>query len=192
MTASTVRVVKVGGSLLQFDGLVPALRRWLAAQTPAVHVLMAGGGALADAVRDADRRFALGEERAHWLCVEVLQVTARLLAALLPEMPLVKTTAELQCLISAGPPAAAVFCPADFLEREEPLVPGPPLPRTWSATSDSIAARLAVALGADELVLLKSADPPDGADPAGEDYVDGHFRTAARDVPAVRMVNLRK
>jgi len=64
------------------------------------------------------------------------------------------------------------------------------LPHAWSVTSDSIAARLAQAVAAGELVLLKSAAPP--PDLGAADYVDEWFATAARDVPSVRIVNLRE
>jgi aspartokinase-like uncharacterized kinase len=189
----TIRVVKVGGSLFQFEGLVWTLRKWLAAQPAATNILLAGGGALADAIRDADARFVLTEEASHWLCVEALRVTARLLTALLPEVPLVTTLAELRLqLASRPPPATVVFCPADFLQRDEQQLLGTPLPHAWSVTSDSIAARLAQAVAAGELVLLKSAAPPPDLGAAAADYVDEWFATAARDVPSVRIVNLRE
>jgi aspartokinase-like uncharacterized kinase len=185
-----VRVVKVGGSLFDYGDLVAALRAWLAEQSPAVNVLLAGGGPWAESVREADARWGLGEETSHWLCIEAMRVTARLLVALLPESPLVTTLAELRDSLARQASAASfVFCPSDFLRRDESAVPGVPLPANWSVTSDSIAARLAQALGACELVLLKSADPPaEGC----TGYVDAWFATASRGVTAVRIVNLRK
>ena len=61
-------------------------------------------------------------------------------------------------------------------------------------TSDSIAARLAVRLGAGELVLLKSSLPAAGSTLPGAaetGYVDAYFPTAAAEVPRVRCVDLR-
>ena len=72
-------------------------------------------------------------------------------------------------------------------------MPGTALVRNWSATSDSIAARLAVVLNADELVLLKSVTPTvDSVSAAVEAHiVDSYFLQLASEVPRIRIVNLR-
>ena len=46
-----IRVVKVGGSLLDLPQLPQKLRMWLAAQSPAHNVLVVGGGPLVEQVR---------------------------------------------------------------------------------------------------------------------------------------------
>ena len=89
------RVIKLGGSLLEYGDLVGELRRWLAAQSPAQNLLVVGGGAMADAVRRADRLHGLGETAAHWLCVRAMGVNSRLIAALLPEADYVTSLDEL-------------------------------------------------------------------------------------------------
>jgi hypothetical protein len=61
-------------------------------------------------------------------------------------------------------------------------------------TSDSIAARLAVRLGAQELLLLKSAPLPPGADRAEAarlGLVDPAFPAVARPLRSVRYQHLR-
>jgi aspartokinase-like uncharacterized kinase len=187
-----LRIVKVGGSLFELPDLAERLRRWLAMQSRAINVLIAGGGPLADQVRRWDQQFELGEEKSHWLCVDVLDVTAQLLKALLAEAPICWTYTELHNALRAGGQGSIVFPPAAFLRSAEAQFAGLPLPHSWDVTSDSIGARLAEIVGADELVLLKSLLPEpyhDAAELAGE-YVDRHFFQAARNVQA-RFVNLR-
>lgn len=180
-----VRVVKVGGSLFDSPQLATALRAWLNTQPPACNVLVAGGGKFADLIREADRRFSLGEETSHWLCIDLLRVTARLLAALLPEarlvMDLAQLNAELAVTDAAGP---IVFCAKHFMQDDQSL------PHSWSVTTDSIAARLAESIQADELVLLKSSDPPADTEELGG-YVDRSFPLAVRNVKKIRFVNLK-
>ncbi|MEX2027090.1 MAG: hypothetical protein WEH44_07310 [Pirellulaceae bacterium] len=187
------RVVKVGGSLFDFDQLAPALRRWLSLEPLRPTVLLAGGGELADAIRRADARHRLGEEAAHWLCVGLLSTTARLLTKILPETELIGELSGLQQRLSEPPRAAIVFDPQPFLVATEPSLPGQVLPRTWQATSDSIAARLAEVLAAD-LVLLKSVAHPAEATLAAlseSGYLDAGFAAAAAQIPVVQLVNLR-
>jgi aspartokinase-like uncharacterized kinase len=192
MNSQPVRVVKVGGSLLTFPPLAEALDQWLRVQTPARHVLIAGGGELADVIRAMDRRFDLGDEASHWLCIDALGITARLLATLLPHARRVTGLEALrQRLADRQQSEPIVFCPRRFMQREESAVAGAPLPHSWDATTDSIAARLAVAVVADELVLLKSADSPREPD-AGSGYVDACFAAAAGRIPRVRIENLRR
>ena len=188
-----IRVVKVGGSLLNWPELPRALERWLAAQPPATHALLCGGGSLADAIRQAERNFDLSEEASHWLAVDTLHVTAGLLAALMPRARRVSTLADAQAIVAAAPPVLLLFDPCEFLRADESQASGAALPHSWQATSDSIAARLAEVLPADELILLKSSSPPadDLAALAAAGYVDAHFPQAARGLGCVRFVNLR-
>ncbi|MEX0865863.1 MAG: hypothetical protein WD030_00805 [Pirellulales bacterium] len=168
------RVVKLGGSLLQSEHLAERFARWRADQPPAIDVVIAGGGGLADAVRQYAARFALSDEAAHWRCVECMAVTARIVAELLNA----SLVDSLDAVPAAGQPRLVVFDAARFLATVEPSRV-PALPRDWTVTSDSIAARVAEFLSAD-LVLLKSAPRPlstwEAAAAAG--YVDAYFPRA--------------
>ncbi len=189
MNQLAVRVIKVGGSLFDFPALPEAFRDWLAAQTPAVNILLAGGGKLADVIREADRTWGLGAEAAHWLAIDVLAASSRLLAAILPDACLERDWERLCQRVqrrAAGPPI--VFGPVDFLQRQEAQLPPPALPHGWHVTTDSIAARIATVLDADELVLFKSAEAPPQPQPP---YVDEYFARAAEGLKSVRFVNLR-
>ena len=192
------RVIKLGGSLLDFECLVPRLRAWLAAQPPMFSVIVVGGGRLADAIRDAYAVHSLGEEAAHWLCIRLLGVTAELVAKLLPEAMLLKDFDEL--LAEAHATRLVVFDPEQFLREEANLVERfrmreiAALPHSWDVTSDSIAARVAARLDTAELVLLKSHLPSGHAtlqEAAHAGFVDRYFPIAAAGLARIRCVNLR-
>jgi len=192
MSGLPIRVVKVGGSLFGFAGFVAAFNGWLAEQPPAVNVLIAGGGSLADIIREADAAWGLGDEAAHWLCVDVMGVSARLLATRLPNCRWEATWDGLLRLLAVGDGRQPIiFSPVQFLQQVEANLPPRPLPHSWSVTSDSIAARIAQSLSAGELVLLKSSDPPDDA-AYRPPYVDDFFAVAILGLPRVRFVNLRR
>jgi 5-(aminomethyl)-3-furanmethanol phosphate kinase len=191
--AVPIRVVKLGGSLLAFDGLVPALRDWLSRQSPALNVLVPGGGTLVDAVRHWDQRFLLDAIEAHWLCVRLMDVTARVVALLLVEGRFCDRWEELQELATAGQEALVIFSVEEFLQHHEPRSDGAPLIAGWAVTSDSIAARLAQVLTAEELVLLKPTDPPRTAliaDAVVAGFVDAHLPRALESRTECRCVNL--
>ncbi|HVW39452.1 MAG TPA: hypothetical protein VHB99_19175, partial [Pirellulales bacterium] len=157
---------------------------------PSSTAILAGGGRMADAVRDADGLHRLGETVSHWLCIRVMVVQAELLGALLPGATLCRSLAEWRLLKSE----LAILDPWIFLREEEPRLVGPRLPESWDVTSDSIAARFASAIGAAELVLLKSTLPAPAstlADAAAAGYVDAFLPRLADCVPRVRCVDLR-
>ena len=191
-TGTLVRVVKVGGSLLSRSDLSEKLRDWLAARPEGHSVLVAGGGEIVEAIRAADRAHRLGEVTAHWLSIRAMSVTAELLAALSPNSVLLTDWDDLQRRKTAV--GATVFDVHDFLRCVEPDLPGRKLPASWHVTSDSIAARLAIGLGADELALLKSSWPPRAeatiAELSSVGYVDRFLPKMAAEAPPIRCVCL--
>jgi aspartokinase-like uncharacterized kinase len=192
VTKASIRVVKLGGSLLDLPDLRDRLRLWLDLQTPAATVLVAGGGKLADAIRAADRVHGLSAEAAHWLCIRAMSVNAHLLQELLPDAVFAPHTVSI--LRACRQRGLAILDPWPFVHAEERWLSRTPLPCTWDVTSDSIAARLAVLLSARELVLLKSALPDAGTDliaAACSGYVDAFFPQAAAELSVVRCVDLR-
>jgi aspartokinase-like uncharacterized kinase len=150
---------------------------------------------LADGIRHVDLLHDIGDEFGHWLCVRLLETTGELLARLLPDARRIVTWHALQeAILEVRPGQAIVFTPEEFLRVHEPHLPGPSLSRDWRTSSDSIAARIASALNAAELVLMKSCPPPDilnwnSAAAAG--LVDSEFPATAAGL-AVRWVNLRE
>jgi len=187
----TRRVVKLGGSLLTMPDLAERFRAWLNVQPSAETLLIAGGGELADAVRETNRLRPLADSQAHWLCIRAMQLQTEMLAALLPEAEMLLSIAPLRD--SLPQTRLAIVDPWRFVHEEDQRLSATPLPESWDVTSDSIAARLAQLTGADEVVLLKSASAPaaDLQELGAAGFVDRFFMRAAIGVPQVRFVNLR-
>jgi aspartokinase-like uncharacterized kinase len=170
--------------------VVALLRQWLAGQDAAVNVIVVGGGRLAEAIREYDKLHALGEFASHWLCIRAMSINAELVATLVPEVGLTSSLLDVCSHAASGP---IILDPWQFLRHEEPNLRADPLPASWHMTSDSIAARVAEILEAEELVLLKSALPPPPATLAGAaaaGYVDRYFPIAAARLRRIRCVNL--
>lgn len=184
-------VAKVGGSLLDWRPLPSLLAQFLATLSPARVVLIAGGSGAADWVRRFDRAHSLGDEAAHHLAVRSLDLTAHALAAILPGSEVAETLASLGPCWQSG--RVPILSPRLVL-AEDDRTAILPLPRSWEATTDSIAARIARVIRADELILLKSATaPPDAtaAEMAQLGLVDPLFPTESRGISIVRAINLR-
>ncbi len=188
-----MRIIKLGGSLLDWADWPARFRQWMSRQSPDVNILISGGGALADDVRHRDAAVGLPPSTAHWLAIDAMSANISAVRRLLHEAVGVDRWEDLQKPFADG--ALIAFCPREFLRRIEPDAAESRLPHSWNVTSDSIAARLADALGARELVLLKSALPPLDVttlqQAADMGYVNQCFPQFAAPVAAVRFYNLR-
>ncbi len=190
MTTPGFTVIKVGGSLFDLPDLAFRLNAVIAEFGPRV-LMVAGGGKVVDVVRELDLRHQLGDQTAHDLALFGLDFTATLLTAFLPECALISRPMELELNWAGG--RIPVLKPALFLDAfDQPRADA--LPASWRITSDSIAARAGVILGADRLVLLKSASLPLAAtihDAAWRGFVDPDFPEVARTIAHVSYINLR-
>jgi 5-(aminomethyl)-3-furanmethanol phosphate kinase len=168
-------VVKVGGSLFDMPNLGPKLQAWLPT-LPDPHVLLVpGGGATADVVRELDGCHALGEERAHWLALAALSLNARFLQTLLPAAQIIDNCAACEASWSRG--HLPILDAYPFAIQDEQSLDA--LPHAWSVTSDSVAARVAQVCGARQLILLKSvAFSGDWDEASSQGYVDAFFARA--------------
>ena len=139
-------VVKVGGGLGHGagDDALRALCAELGALGERHSLLVVPGGAwFADAVREADRRFALPATTSHHMAVLGMEQFGWLLSELIPGAV---RSAEAR----AGAGRTTVLLPGALaLDR---------LPASWQVTSDSIAAWVAGEAGAGRLVLVKEVD----------------------------------
>jgi aspartokinase-like uncharacterized kinase len=141
-------VVKVGGGLARAAG-DDALRRLCRAlgEAGARHPLLVvpGGAAFADTVREHDGRFGLQPATSHRMAILAMDQFGWLLSDLIPGgVPCTDVAANPQGCIR-------VLLPAGLLASD-------PLPTSWEVTSDSIAAWVAGAANAGRLVLVKPVE----------------------------------
>lgn len=183
-------VVKVGGSLFDVPDLGKHLGRWLAGCSHPI-ILFPGGGELVNAVRRLDQIHSLGEEAAHWLAIQALDTSAHFLHSILPHSVLVEDLNAWRRLLPN--PSPGILVPYRFFREDE--LQGDRLPRSWEVTSDSLAARVAVHIKADELILLKSVDSPEshsGFLARDRGIVDDYFPTMAATGLKTGIVNFRR
>src|SRR5262245_35927124 len=157
MSSAPLVVVKVGGSLFDWPELKSRLREYCATLADCHTILFPGGGMAADAIRELDRVHKLGEERSHWLALRALTINGQFLADLL-ELQVVEGLNAARSVFRRHP---LVVLDAFRFARGDDDRPDH-LPYNWSATSDSLAARVARVAQAQHLVLLKSTTLPGG------------------------------
>ncbi len=195
MRHTPLRVLKLGGSLLARDDWPRRFRDWIRAESPALNLLIVGGGELIESVRELDRVHHFDQRFTHWLCIDLLASTLRIASQLLPELPVIADAAALNEIIanSQTPSMAQTYLVHldVFYSRK---LSATLLPEDWTTTSDALAALLAQQVQADELVLFKSTTPPSRASNALElvssKIVDEAF-AAIWDVRSqLRLVNL--
>lgn len=143
-------VVKIGGSLTrQPDRLNFVLE--ILEHTRHPITVVAGGGAFADEVREAQRRIGFSDATAHRMAILGMHQTALLFASQAPSLvPMVKVTDVGSLIRFRGKP---IWLPLDECENDAAI------PLNWEATSDAIAVRLAERLGMLPVVFVKSRAP---------------------------------
>jgi aspartokinase-like uncharacterized kinase len=155
-------VVKVGGGLAREAG-DSALRTLCSAigDAGARHPLLVvpGGAAFADTVREHDTRFDLQAATSHRMAILAMDQFGWLLSDLIPGGVPCSDVAAASAVAARG--RTAILLPVALLASD-------PLPASWEVTSDSIAAWVAGGGRAARLVLVKPVEglyrdwPPDG------------------------------
>lgn len=147
MSGLPIVVVKLGGSLVGD----PALNHWLGAlggANCARFAVVPGGGPFADAVRAAQARCGFDDGIAHEMALLAMDQCGCLLSGLHESVRLCRTESEIGGAWADR--RLAVWLPSRLLLSERSLE------RSWSVTSDTIAAWLAQRLHAAGLILVKS------------------------------------
>ncbi|WP_063370440.1 hypothetical protein [Sedimenticola thiotaurini] len=137
-------VVKIGGSL--YD--TPQLQAWLGTLAGQVDptIIVPGGGPFADQVREAQQRWRVDDATAHRMALSAMDQYGLLMAGLEPRLLATAGPVKLKQSLTDG--RSAVWLPA---------ADDPDVERSWRVTSDSLALWLAHQVGADGVVLIKSA-----------------------------------
>lgn len=165
MSVAAPVVVKIGGSLLEArDGEIPErLRCVLSLLDRAARpvVVVPGGGAFADAVRQEQQRLGLSDKAAHRMAQLAMHQVALVIADCAVQAACARRFVAAECEAAIGGALAARHIP---IWLPLPMTDGDPaIPEDWSVTSDSLAAWLAARLSVPQLVLLKSAPVPAGS-----------------------------
>ena len=130
--------------------------------------------------------------------MQLLDISADLVSQLLPRHQLCDDPDRVQCAWRAE--RIPIVRPQQWFSRTAgwfhgtPRLPDGLLPQSWDVTSDTLAACVAMDLGAEELVLLKSADWGDGRnwiEAAKRGLVDAAFPRVVMYLTRVTWVNLR-
>lgn len=161
-------VVKVGGSLAESGRLGAALATIAEARIPVV--VVPGGGAFADSIRNLQPMMQFSDSVAHRLAMLGMRQMAEFIISLRGGFEIAETCDDIARVIAGG--KVPVWAPLRLIADDRSM------PADWSVTSDSLAARLAELLGGARLVLLKSVDADAQAradDLAVRGIVDSHF-----------------
>lgn len=189
--ATSVHVVKLGGSLLDWPDTPIRLESLLGPSFPGRPLLIVGGGPTADIVRDWHQAHSLTQATAHDLAVSSMTFNSRLLNSVLPNTVLVSSRDEASNAWSQQ--RWPILDCSEFLPPEEATQPLE-LPHTWAATSDAIAAWVTIAWPASRLLLLKSTELPSDDAPSrlqATRLIDQHLAGWLDRLEAVDWINLR-
>jgi aspartokinase-like uncharacterized kinase len=161
-------VVKVGGSLAETGRLKLVVPILAASKRPLV--IVPGGGAFANKVRDLQNAIRFDDASAHRLAMLGMHQMAEIYFTMHDRLAPADSLDGIARVIATG--LVPVWLPLQMCQNDKDL------PADWTITSDGLAARLAERMGGAPLVLLKSvhvAGNETAADLAREGVIDEAF-----------------
>lgn len=168
-------IVKLGGSL----GRDPVLREWLETLVQVGSgrvVIVPGGGAFADEVREHQDLWRFDDLSAHNMAVLAMAQTALMMQGICPALALATNDGDLRRAVQQA--RVPVWLPFEVLREQRDTL------THWGVTSDSLAAWLANRLNAEGLLLVKACaiDPAlELPQQAAAGIVDAEFLRFARE-----------
>jgi 5-(aminomethyl)-3-furanmethanol phosphate kinase len=140
-------LIKVGGSLTRekkvFKKSMKAIEE-LSNENELI--ILAGGGEIADCVRNIDKRFGVGDEISHAMALTAMDALGYMIAGFSPKFRAVNVKS-----VGTVNGYTPVLLPTSFILKSH-------MKPSWDNTSDSIAAYIAASIGISELILLKDVD----------------------------------
>jgi aspartokinase-like uncharacterized kinase len=146
-------VVKLGADPAEWDSLSDWLDLLAVAKGRSV-VLVPGGGAFLTAVREVQDSWRVEESLAHRMALLAMEQYGLMLHGLCPSLHLADSVSGISNGLRAG--RTTVWLPSRTVAGRPDLV------RQWAMGTDSLAAWLAVELGADRLALVGSGEGVSG------------------------------
>jgi 5-(aminomethyl)-3-furanmethanol phosphate kinase len=145
-------VIQVGGTLADWVGTADWIA--LAARLGSVRptIIVPTGGPFVDTVREAEDMWRLQPAVVRRMTLLAMDSFALLLHGIHPEIGIAAGPAEMKANAATG--RASVWLPSSLAETRRELV------EDWDAASDSLAAWLAVEIGAERLILVKAGACP--------------------------------
>ena len=137
-------VIKIGGSFFRNDKIeiLKKITEFIKENTEMKFLIVCGGGAAADLVRDFEQKENLTDRAAHFAAITAMDLNTYLLSAYFTESSFLTAELELKKRIN-------LFSAQNYYRKFDPL------PHSWEVSSDSIALEIAHRLSADKLILLK-------------------------------------
>jgi 5-(aminomethyl)-3-furanmethanol phosphate kinase len=142
-------IVKLGGSLSRADTLIKCLNSVEQNYQGREVVIVPGGGAFADQVRLAQHHWQFDDKTAHSMAILAMQQMALLIKGLKNDFFIARSVTDIRKQLHRQ---KIVIWSPDIAELDNADIEA-----SWDITSDSLAAWLAKALSATELILVKSA-----------------------------------
>lgn len=150
--SAPVTVLKIGGSLLRSNAAQELMSALSTMELPGL-LIVPGGGAFADAVREEQQRRRLTDAAAHHMALLAMHMTAVCLSDLASGFVPAEHPDDFAAAWRAGFTPVWQPAPMVLAARE--------LPHSWDLTSDSLAAWLAGVLDARRLIVVKSGPLPE-------------------------------
>ncbi len=147
-----MRIVKLGGSLMQDKAFLIQSLNILAKQTKDKIVIVPGGGDFANQIRSLQQQWNFNQETAHQMAILAMQQMALLFKSINQSLSVANTVTKIQQRLTHH---SIVIWSPEIKELDSSNIKA-----SWDITSDSLSAWLAEQLNAKELIVVKSAKIP--------------------------------